>query len=565
MFGLTSSFLLLSIALLPASSSFQESRETGPAAPISAALFDELELLYPDSSAAGGSSVLHSDSPQGVPVAVHLLIHGLHPARGPLQLSVRDGADLVSKARWFRLLDVPVEENTGLGSRTEQFEGKRNPFVVRRAPFRVYEAFLPIQPPLEAAGPRQALRLEIPVEPNASPGRRLYRIDIHQGNRRLCLHWQVEVHEVLIPPAGRNSLYYTNWFNPVDMAGRHGVEPWSEAFWPILADYAKTMADGRQNTFWLRWADFFYLSEEGTPALRESRLQKYIEVFQQAGLYWLEGAPLARRPGGDWSSPILELNVVKVPATGVAGQKALATMLGSLHAFLDRHQLTERWLQHLADEPTDTNAADYRKLAQQVRRHLPGVRLVEATMSRELAGALDIWCPQVHRFQQNRAFFERRKAEGESIWVYTCLVPGGPWLNRLLDQERLRPVYVGWAAAKYDLDGFLHWGLNHYKADPFQQSVVDHPAQPKTKNKLPAGDTHILYPGPEGPLNSQRFAAHRIGLEDHEMLRRLKKRNPQQAADLLQGAFRAFDDYEKDVSRYREIRRSLLQALASSF
>ena len=153
---------------------------------------------------------------------------------------------------------------------------------------------------------------------------------------------------------------------------------------------------------------------------------------------------------------------------------------------------------------------------------LPGIPIVEATMTRELTGAVDIWCPQVHKYQQNRSFFDERKAAGDQVWVYTCLVPGGPWVNRLLDQERLRQVWIGWAAAKWELDGFLHWGLNHYKADPFAQSVVDHPAMPNTTNKLPAGDTHIVYPGPYGPWSSTRFEAHRIGLEDLAMLRMLQ-------------------------------------------
>ena len=39
---------------------------------------------------------------------------------------------------------VPVEENTGLDSRTEQFQGKINPYVIRRAPFDVFEIIYPL-------------------------------------------------------------------------------------------------------------------------------------------------------------------------------------------------------------------------------------------------------------------------------------------------------------------------------------------------------------------------------------------------------------------------------------
>ena len=35
---------------------------------------------------------------------------------------------------WSQLVDVPVEQNTGLDSRTEQFTKQHNPYVIRRAP-----------------------------------------------------------------------------------------------------------------------------------------------------------------------------------------------------------------------------------------------------------------------------------------------------------------------------------------------------------------------------------------------------------------------------------------------
>jgi hypothetical protein len=182
-------------------------------------------------------------------------------------------------------------------------------------------------------------------------------------------------------------------------------------------------------------------------------------------------------------------------------------------------------------------------------------------MSRALVGAVDMWCPQVQAWQAEQEFFGERKAAGDRVWVYTCLRPGGPWLNRLLDQERLRQVYFGWGAAKNGWDGYLHWGLNHWKADPFEQSVVDHPQMPGTNNRLPAGDTHVVYPGEDGPWSGLRFEAHRIGMEDHVLLAQLAARDPQQTMDVIGAVFRGADDYETDVARYRTVRRQLLTAL----
>jgi len=83
-------------------------------------------------------------------------------------------------------------------------------------------------------------------------------------------------------------------------------------------------------------------------------------------------------------------------------------------------------------------------------------------------------CPLINDFQENESFFRTREKSGEQVLVYTCLIPGGKWLNRTLDMEKLRQVYFGWGAAHYGTNGYLHWGLNQYYADPFQQRVAKH-------------------------------------------------------------------------------------------
>jgi hypothetical protein len=123
--------------------------------------------------------------------------------------------------------------------------------------------------------------------------------------------------------------------------------------------------------------------------------------------------------------------------------------------------------------------------------------IMDATNNRDgLIGAVDLWCPLINDFQENQAFFAERVAAGDKVLVYTCLIPGGQWLNRTLDLERLRQVYFGWGGGHYGNLGYLHWGLNQYQANPFTHSVVQHPSPVAGGNNfLPAGDTHIIYPG----------------------------------------------------------------------
>jgi len=129
-------------------------------------LTDALEFLYGDSSLSkrsSGPEVL--DVARGGIGSVHVLLSGL-TAGGKLGLRVRRGGKAVQTDEWFRLIDVPVEANTGPQGFVEK-EGEENTFAARRAPFRVYDAMEPIGRSVTASSPSTALRLHIPVSRNA--------------------------------------------------------------------------------------------------------------------------------------------------------------------------------------------------------------------------------------------------------------------------------------------------------------------------------------------------------------------------------------------------------------
>jgi len=532
-----------------------------------AALFDELDVLYPDTDVSSGTEHLVTDTPRGVICGVHLLATGLRPG-AKVRLGVSCETGDAADAALFRMIPVPVEQNTGVSTRTETWDGKENPHVIREAPFHVFEAFEPVESFTTIAGNDGvcAMRVEKAIAYGAAPCGREYIISIIAGGRRINLRWEVVIHGATVPRTGAQSPGYTNWFSPALIAERHSLRLWSEPFWKMLALYADLMARGRQNTFWIRWTDFMSLDKMGKLIVNQQRLNRYVRTFLDRGFKRIEGGHLARRHNDDWSRPRLDLILTRTDSTSEKGRAELDELISAIEAAVNDAGIPGRaeYLQHISDEPTNTNAKTYAALVEQVRSRMPGVEIFDATMSQELVDSVDHWCPKVQEYQKNREFFEARKKAGDEVWVYTCLSPGGPWLNRLLDQERLRPLFLGWSLVKYDLAGFLHWGLNHYRKgmDPFLKSVVPHGNGPP--NFLPAGDTHVVFPGKLGPLSGQRFEAHRIGFEDAELLLMLKKRDPVAADKIIGSMFRAYDDYEKKVAAYRTARKKLITVCAST-
>ena len=523
-----------------------------------AELRDGLEFLYADSVVSKTPRYAASlDIARGAIASVHVLLNDL-PVGARLCLNLRRGGRAAAGAQCFNLLAVPVEVNTGPVGFIEKGR-ERNRFVTRRAPFRVFDAMAPVGATLKVTAPTMALRLHLPVAGGERPGPRRYTLAVQCARECRELALTVRVHRTVVPPVGRDSFPYTNWFDYRLTATRHGLTPWGEPHWRMLRRYARMMAHARQNTFWIPLRHLFVVKGK-TITLDRKRLRRIVRIFTAAGLHYIEGGHVAGRTGGQWQARTFDLSLKRVRATSPAGNAVLATIGRQLSEEIDRNGWRSRWIQHVTDEPVTANADDYRLLVGMVRKVMPGVPILDASMDLSLVGSVDIWCPQAQEYQRSRKHFEAQRALGDRIWYYTCCFPGGPWLNRLMDMELLRPALFGWGAARYGLDGFLHWGLNMYRPwqDPFGQSVVKH----GDENSLPAGDTHIVYPGPRGPWSSLRLEAQREGFEDYELLRRLRERDGRAASAIIRPVLRAFDNYTKNVTTFRAARRRLLEALA---
>ena len=195
------------------------------------------------------------------------------------------------RAGFFRLLDVPVEKNTGPVGFTEK-DGKQNRFVARRAPFRVYDAMQPVGARLDVKAATQAVRVHIPVPRDARPGQCDHILSVASGKDVHELKLSVAVHKPVIPPVGRNSWPYTNWFSLGNMAARHGLKQWSEGHWAMIGKYARLMARNRQNTFWFTFGDVFTPGKSGL-LLNRDRIRRIVDTFTRAGI--LAGV---RRPNG---------------------------------------------------------------------------------------------------------------------------------------------------------------------------------------------------------------------------------------------------------------------------
>ena len=525
-----------------------------------AGLLNTLEAVYPDSNNVKLKNTFTTNIAKNTAAEVHILVKS---EIGNL-ISFSTQSKNISNVNLSVIEPVPVEQNTGIDSRTEQFLGVLNPHVIRRAPFDIFEIIYPLEERRIKTKYRYSL-IRLTIDPENFKSNKDYVINISISDKLKNLKklkFKIKVHSVLIPDLIDSNFFYTNWFNMQKMEEKHDLKRWSKKWYKMLDKYAQIMAKGRQNCIIIP-KELISLKNNKI-ILDEKKMISFIEIFKKHGFTYFESPHLLGRGENDnWGNPELITSLRKKGYYSSEGKKEIDTIIHKIKKFTLKYNLKNQWLQHISDEPTDVSAKCYQDAAKQIKSIYPEIKIMEATNAMEsLSGSIDLWCPLINDFQENEEFFRNREKEGEKILIYTCLVPGGKWLNRTLDMERIRQVYFGWAGSKYNTFGYLHWGLNQYKANPFTQSVVKHPSPAASSNNyLPAGDTHIIYPGKNGPLSSLRFESQRLGIEDYEILEILKSINPSKHSRFIKKLFINYTDYSLSINKYMRIKRRVLKSI----
>ncbi len=204
----------------------------------------------------------------------------------------------------------------------------------------------------------------------------------------------------------------------------------------------------------------------------------------------------------------------------------------------------------------------------------PSVRCIEAVEA-EYLGDLDIYVPKLSHLNLWYPRFEQVQRAGAELWFYTCCHPTGRYPNRFLDQPLLKTRVLHWINYLYNMDGYLHWGLNHFYGEHAY-------TEEGLSRDLPLGDRAIAYPGHVGLIGSLRFSSLRDGLQDFEYLWVLEDRlraiknqfgedafwlDPRQRPlELCRQVVWSFHDYTRDPEEMLATRRAVageIEALQS--
>ncbi|NIM05292.1 MAG: DUF4091 domain-containing protein [Armatimonadetes bacterium] len=373
--------------------------------------------------------------------------------------------------------------------------------------------------------------VKIPLE--AAPGP--YPVTVRltaQGTAETALTAAIIVYPAVLPP--RRNFPVTNFLHADALCDWYKVQPSQRQFWSILDPYLADLAAHGQDTMYVplftppldgvkRPIQLLGVSRRDGRYRFDWRLvRRWVEACRSHGLGRFEWTHFFTQWGAQYALRVYEghgenAELLWPPDTHSLSpvyRDFLAQFLPKFKRFLRAEGLLECSLFHLSDEPHSDHFNNYRAAREMVRELAPWMRVIDALSDINFAreGLVDVPVPIVWAAPG----FVR---EGFSPWVYYCCEPRGAFLNRLLDTPLIKVRMSGWLFYRTQVRGFLHWGYNYwYKRattqliEPF--TVSDGLAWPDWAH----GDPFVVYPGPEGPIDSLRWEIFAESLQDYALI-----------------------------------------------
>lgn len=126
-----------------------------------------------------------------------------------------------------------------------------------------------------------------------------------------------------------------------------------------------------------------------------------------------------------------------------------------------------------------------------------------------------------------------RKEAGQVTTYYTCCTEPRP--NTFTFSAPAEAEWLGWFAAKENLDGYLRWALNSWVKNPLQDSRF---------TAWAAGDTYMIYPEGRSSIRFERLIE---GIQSYEKIRILKeefeKKGNKSAIKKIDKILKALDEF----------------------
>lgn len=397
----------------------------------------------------------------------------------------------------------------------------------------------------------QPFWITLKVPENAEPGKHELKVRFKcEGlDDEIVLNAVIDVRELVLQP--RKRFPVTHWWNPDCIYDWYKLEPFGDECFEMLRVYLKNMVGHGSNVIYVPILNIrreimkrppqLLIVKEKEPGRYEfdfGRIRKFVHMCKELGFEYFEWthfwayshftdkAVSAGTPTRIYTERDGRMELLFPPdldATGDVFANYMKQFLPAFKQFLIEENIIEQSFFHVCDEPLDVPEAieSYRRARKLLEQIDPSIKVMDAVFSDKYAapGLTDYPVPQA-------AGATSYLTKGIPHWVYYCMSPQGPYINRFFDTPLIKVRMQGMIFYKLRTLGFLHWGFNYWYElhdgfDPETQVMIDPFTDGSSGGKAPYGDGFVVYPGPDGPIDSIRWEIFAEALQDYALLQTL--------------------------------------------
>ena len=393
---------------------------------------------------------------------------------------------------------------------------------------------------------------------------------------------QIEVLDAELPA---QKLLCTHWFHTDCLHTRYEVPVFSEDYWRITENFVRAAVEHGVNVLYtplftppldtavgrerptVQLVDVYWDGRAYTFGF--DKLRRWMQMGERCGIRLFEMSHLFTQWGAMHAPKIVAdagngLRQIFGWKTWAASQKYtvfLTEFAKALRAFLDAENMQDRCIFHVSDEPSRERLRDYHRRSALMQRLFPGYPMIDALSDFAFysRGAVQTPVPCIDAIGD---FYGRVP----TLWTYFCCGPEGDgYPNRFFGMPSRRCRILGFLFYKYDVRGFLQWGLNFWYS-----KLSDHPIDPfltsDADGAFPAGDAYVLYPGEDGSaLVSLRFKVFRDALQDQRALELLESLiGREKTMRLLHADAWTMQQYPRSDAEILHLRETINRAIAQA-
>lgn len=346
--------------------------------------------------------------------------------------------------------------------------------------------------------------IDIPADTDLS-GAQTLTVDIikNKDSSKVASHtYTVDILPVALP---EEKTLYTQFFYHACISGYYGLEEYSARHWEIMENYLALARKEGMNTLFTPIA-LVRLHKLGPCKYRAdlSRFKRYLAMANRLGYKKIEISHIFTAGNCAYVHSLFyyesgeKKSMKGMSATDPEVTAAIRTLLSAIIRYMKKYDDDSRLIFHVADEPAADKIDNFRAARATIADLIDPYEGVDAIYGTSDAIAAYYKEGLIRNPSPETPHVEHFHALGvKDLWTYYCCGPTEKYSNRFIAQKSPVTRSLGMQMYKFNVHGFLHWGINYYGGGDcggFTLPYVDQSAQ----NWVSAGDSFTLYPAMNG-------------------------------------------------------------------